>query len=276
MAVQIDIPLYDIVKIGDVFKKQGWPIDENNKSSLYHRFLRTYMQLDKAERELFIKLSSVYKWVSLSEYQKLVIPLMERTVQKHYGQKAQDIWIYPIKKNEHSGTIKSSDLVAYLCKAVEFQYSDVLYKKKFHILGSLDIVQEKKNKFKDRPLLIIDDFIGSGKYVSDVIDELSKHGISKSNVVVCSLFVSEKGLKQVLDNGCRIEYIEQTQNIVNGLSKQEKDLLAQIEEAIGVEEDFRFGFGGSANLITLIRTPNNSLPLFWLDKGRSHTAPFPR
>ena len=95
-------------------------------------------------------------------------------------------------------------------------------------------------------------------------------------MVVCSLFVSEKGLKQVLDNGCRIEYIEQTQNIVNGLSKQEKDLLAQIEEAIGVEEDFRFGFGGSANLITLIRTPNNSLPLFWLDKGRSHTAPFPR
>ena len=276
MAVQIDIPFYDIVKINDVFKKHGWPIDEKNKSSLYRRFLQTYIQLDNAERELFIKLSSLYRWVSLSEYQELVVLLMERAVQKYYGKKAQDIWIYPIKKNEHSGSIKSSDLVTYLCKAVQFQYSDILYKRKVHILGTFDMIREKKHKFKDRPLLILDDFIGSGKYVSDVIEELSKHGISKRNVVICSLFVSENGLKPVLDSGCCIEYIEQAQNMVNDLSQQEKDLLVQIEETLGVEEEFRFGFGGSANLITLIRTPNNSLPLFWLDRGRSHTAPFPR
>ena len=60
------------------------------------------------------------------------------------------------------------------------------------------------------------------------------------------------------------------------MAPQEKELLTQIENTLGVEEEFRLGFGGSANLITLIRTPNNSLPLFWLDKGRSHTAPFPR
>ena len=76
--------------------------------------------------------------------------------------------------------------------------------------------------------------------------------------------------------GCRIEYIEQAQNILSSISPQEKELLTQIEDTLGVEEEFRLGFGGSANLITLIRTPNNSLPLFWLDKGRSHTAPFPR
>lgn len=276
MAVQTDDQFFDILKINDVFKTQGWPIDEKNKSSLYHRFLQTYRQLNSAEQELFIKLSSMYRWVSLSEYQELIVRLMEQTIQRHYGKKAQDVWIYPIKKKEHFETIKSADLVAYLCKAVQFQYSDILYKRKFHVLGSLNIVQEKKDKFKDRPLLILDDFIGSGKYVSDVIEELSKHGISKENIVVCSLFVSENGLKQVLDSECHIEYIEQTQNMARGLSQQEKDLLEKIEDALNVEEQFRFGFGGSANLITLLRTPNNSLPLFWLDRGRSHTAPFPR
>ncbi len=39
---------------------------------------------------------------------------MEQAVQKYYGKKTQDVWIYPIKKAEHLGTIKSSDLVAYL------------------------------------------------------------------------------------------------------------------------------------------------------------------
>ena len=168
------------------------------------------------------------------------------------------------------------ETVAYLCKAVQLQHSDILYKRKFHVLGSFDLVQEKKQKFKDRPLLILDDFIGSGKYVSDVIDELSQNGIPSSSIVVCSLFVSENGLKQVSNTGCRIEYIEQAQNILSSISPQEKELLTQIEDTLGVEEEFRLGFGGSANLITLIRTPNNSLPLFWLDKGRSHTAPFPR
>ena len=68
--------------------------------------------------------------VSFSEYQQLIVPLMEQAVQKYYGKKTQDVWIYPIKKAEHSGTIKSSDLVAYLCKAVQLQHSDILYKRK--------------------------------------------------------------------------------------------------------------------------------------------------
>ena len=55
---------------------------------------------------------------------------MEQAVQKYYGKKTQDVWIYPIKKAEHLGTIKSSDLVAYLCKAVQLQHSDILYKRK--------------------------------------------------------------------------------------------------------------------------------------------------
>lgn len=119
MVDQMGISFYDTVKINDVFSKQGWPIDEVNKSSLYHRFLQTYIQLDSTERDLFIKLSAMYRWVSFSEYQQLIVPLMEQAVQKYYGKKTQDVWIYPIKKAEHLGTIKSSDLVAYLCKAVQ-------------------------------------------------------------------------------------------------------------------------------------------------------------
>lgn len=276
MSAQIDIPFYDLAKINDLFNKQGWSTDTTNNRSLYYRFLQTYFQLNDAERELFLKLSFMYRWVSFSEYQKLIGMLMERVVQEYYSEKAQDIWIYPIKKSEHLETIKSSDLVAYLCKDVQFQYSSILYKRKFRILGSIDLVSKKRGKFNNGPLLIIDDFIGSGKYVSDVISELTQYGIPLSNIVVCTLFISENGLGRVLNTGCRVEYIEQAQNILNVISPQEKELLTQIEDKIGVEKEFQFGFGGSANLITLIRTPNNTLPIFWLDKGRSHNAPFPR
>lgn len=276
MANQGTLSYYDVLKIDDVFSQHGWPKDCINKSSLYKRFIRTYEQLSGEERDLFIKLSRLYKWVSVPEYLDLVIKLLENVATKHYGIRAQDIWIYPIKKDEHCGVIKSADVVSYLCKAMQIQYSDQLYKRNIHVIGSLTEIRSKKSKFKERRLLIFDDFIGSGKYASEVLDELITAGIPAVNVVICSLFISELGLQQLSSKGCHIEYIEVAQSIIDKLSSKEKELLKNMETSLGVEENFEFGYGHSANLISLLRTPNNSLPIFWLDKGRSHSAPFPR
>lgn len=276
MGKQSTLSYYDMLKIDEIFTQRGWPKDSTNKSSLYERFIHTYEQLNGEEKDLFIKLSLQYKWVSLSEYQDLVVQLLEKTVIKYYGNKTQDIWIYPIKKVEHCGTIKSADVVSYLCKAMQIQYSDQLYKRKVHVISLLSEICKKKDKFKEKPLLIFDDFIGSGKYALDVLDELASADIPVENVIVCSLFISELGLRQLSSKKCLIEYIEVTQSIIDKLSSREKDLLIHIETVLGVKEDFKFGFGHSGNLISLLRTPNNSLPIFWLDKGRSHSAPFPR
>ncbi len=270
------ISFLDIARVNGIFETQGWPVDDTNKSSLYNRFLRTYRKLGNEERELFMKLSSMYKWVHLSEYQKLAIELMERAITRYYSPQSQDIWVYPAKKSEDTNLIKSSDLVAYLCNSVQFQHSSLLYKKKFHVLGSLDILKQKRSKFCQRPLLILDDYIGSGKYVSEVVAELGENSIPPNHIVVCTLFISQNGAEKVLETGCNIEYIEKLPNILSELTPQEQGLLTQIEESLCVEEQFKSGFGGAASLVTLLRTPNNSLPLFWLDRGRTHDAPFPR
>lgn len=270
------LSFHDNLKIKEIFEAQKWPVDETNKSSLYKRFIRRFELLSNEQQALFMKLASLYKCVDLSEYQMHLISLMEHAVQNHHHNTGQDVWIYPIKKAEHIDIIKSSDLVAYLCKSVEFQHHDTLSRKKFHVLGAFSQVCEKKEKFVRTPLFILDDFIGSGTYVSSVIEELSENGISKENVVICSLFISETGLKRVKRIGCKVEYHELVPQITASLSSREREILAEIEEMFHVKEEDHFGFGGSANLITLIRTPNNTLPIFWLDTGRSHSAPFPR
>ena len=217
MTNQNTLSYYDMVKIDEVFSQHKWPKDDVNKSSLYKRFIRTYEQLSDEERDLFIKLSRLYKWVSLSEYLDLVVQLLENSVTKYYGSRAQDIWVYPIKKSEHCGIIKSADVVSYLCKATQTQYRDQLYKRKVHVIGSLSEIHTKKNKLKEKPLLIFDDFIGSGKYASEVLDELVSVGIPADNVVICSLFISELGLQQLSSKDCHIEYIEIAPSIINKL-----------------------------------------------------------
>lgn len=266
----------DITNIISLFNNQKWPIDQAHKSSLYNRFINTYTKLDNEERTLFLKLSSMYKWVNLSEYQGLIVTLLENIVKKHCSAHTQDVWVYPIKKKEHTNTIKSSDLVSYLSSSVQVQYSDTLYKKKIHVLSSIDQVESKRAKFLKSPLLILDDYIGSGKYTSEVIEELNALSISASTIVIGSLFISSGGLKKLQPICPNIEYLESIESVSSNLSNSEMQTLKSIENKLSITENYKLGYGGTASLITLIRTPNNSLPVFWFETGRSHSAPFPR
>ena len=98
MANQSALSYYDTLKIDEIFSQHGWPKDAVNKSSLYKRFIRTYEQLSVDERDLFIKLSRLYKWVSLSEYSDLVVQLLEKAITKyHKNSKSSNIRAQTVK-----------------------------------------------------------------------------------------------------------------------------------------------------------------------------------
>ena len=276
MSSTEQLEIYEILKINELFDSQGWPKDEKNKSSLYKRYLNRYMKLDPAERQLFIKLSNQYKWVSADEYLTSAVQLLENVVRKHCTNAGQAVWIYPIKKNEDQRHIKSSDVVSYLCKSLPIQYSAILYKRKIHIISTLDDLIQKKDKIQKSVLFLVDDFIGSGNYASSVVDELISNGIPEDKMVVCSLYISEMGLKMLQTRKCSLEFLNVAPSCISELSTSEQELILQMESSLNVDDEFSLGYGQSANLISLLRTPNNSLPVFWLDKGRTHSAPFPR
>ncbi len=270
------LEIYEVVKINELFDSQGWPKDEKDKSSLYKRYLSRYMKLGPEERQLFIKLSNQYKWVSPDEYLASTVQLLENAVKKYCSNAGQAVWIYPIKKNEDQRHIKSSDVVSYLCKSLPVQYNATLYKRTINIISTLDDLIMKKKNIQKSVLFLVDDFIGSGKYASGVVDELISNGIPENNIVVCSLYISEMGLKALKAKRCKLEYLNIAPSCISKLSAPERELILKIEASLNVEGDFSLGYGQSANLISLLRTPNNSLPVFWLDKGRAHSAPFPR
>ena len=49
-----------------------------------------------------------------------------------------------------------------------------------------------------------------------------------------------------------------------------------IENKLKVSSKFRLGFAQSEALISLIRTPNNTFPVFWKSKDLPSPAPFSR
>lgn len=61
--------------------------------------------------------------------------------------------------------------------------------------------------------------------------------------------------------------------------EQKLELMKSIESKIPKVGKFSFGYEKSEALVTLMRTPNNTFPIFWKDcthKGQKLKAPFPR
>ena len=59
------------------------------------------------------------------------------------------------------------------------------------------------------------------------------------------------------------------------LSKKIK-LMEHIEKNLDIPDDYLFGYKKSEALVTMIRTPNNTFPVFWYNKKNEDNAPFPR
>ena len=61
-------------------------------------------------------------------------------------------------------------------------------------------------------------------------------------------------------------------------------LMEEIEEILGQDEkfdrDYKFGYKSSEALVSLIRTPNNTFPIYWyntkISNSKKWNAPFPR
>ena len=270
-----EITFQDTVEIQKLFSHHNWRVDTTNKSSLYNRYLHTYARLESDERELFISLSYQFKVITLNDYQELLANVISCVIKKYLGKK-QTLFIYPIKKCSHKDCIKSSDLVSYLCKSTSLKYNDSISKKKIILLGSTEQVKEKIQQISNNALLIVDDFIGSGKYTSDVIRELALIGIPKDRIIATTLYITQAGIKKLRQEQCQLEYGEIIESFISELSAADKEVLSRIEEKMGVEDGFSFGYGHSGILVSLIRTPNNTAPIFWMPFGRYSAPPFPR
>ena len=271
------VSFVDSVRIHDIVERQNWPLTESQKETLCERMMQRCVYLADAEQvELFLKLSESYQWVDLDTCLQKLIQLLEDVVGAYFQKNLANIFIFPIKKEQDAPYIKSSDMVAYLTRAVQVGYSEILMNRTFFILKDLDQVHAKKEQIlEERPLLLVDDFIGTGKYTCDVMHELSNRGISSKQVVICPLFISEKGLAELRKRHYQVRYGEVVKSALSELSPRELQLLKQIETRLDVPAEEQLGYGGSANLISLIRTPNNTLPMFYR-RRKKNLAPFPR
>lgn len=271
-----ELSIVDFGKIRDVFIRKNWPIENCFDDVVFENFCKMLANLNDEQRNLVISLTDKFLWVSEGEYLKYFSTSFNTFITKHNFSRGKKVCICPILPEEDFGKSKSSIALLYLVKAylnaIQRKYSDFT----ITYADSPNAVKIELIK-QDFTLCLIDDFIGTGETVQRAARYFLNQGITKEMLAIVSLVSMNQGLINLNNDG----YYTYTDTICEkGLSfdnnKENIRIMNDIEQIIKVNSDYHFGYGASEALVRMMRTPNNTFPLYWLKNNRNKFAPFAR
>jgi len=271
-----ELSIKDFVRIQEIFKQKNWPIEDYFSDDVFENFCNMLAGLEPEQCNLVINLTEKFLWVQDSAYIKHFSVAFDSFISSYSFSRGKNIYICPLLPEEDFGKSKSSISLLYLVKshlgAIQRKYSE------FSITYADSPNAVKLDKIRDNyTLCLIDDFIGTG----DTVERASKYfldrNISKNMMTIVSLVSMSSGLDD-LNNKGYITYtnISCEKGITDGGNETQIELMKNIEESIKVSDNYKFGYKGSEALVKMIRTPNNTFPIYWLRNKKNKFAPFPR
>jgi hypothetical protein len=142
----------------------------------------------------------------------------------------------------------------------------------------------KKSFSKDEDLLIlIDDFIGSGRTANDILSEYFKEPeFNDCNTLILALIGQQEGVEKIYNTHKVISFFhhKEKKGVTDYYTGQERhDKLTQVlsmESKLKVPSKYSLGYGKSEALVSVMnKSPNNTFPVFW-HETKKMAAPFHR
>lgn len=252
--------------------------------SRFNRFCERLCTLDAEEQRLVIELTRRFTAIGGTEYPQLILKLMNCLHSQNLPvfSEVEKVFILPLIAPEDRGRTKSSSVVWYHCREELIRYSPLLADKTV-LCCDIEKASWIKNLKINELVILVDDFIGSGETAVSAVNWLTdSFGTDPKQIVILSIAALEMGIDHVRQKtGVEVyAYYIFRKGISDYYSDDQRDgclkTMAGIEDKLKVDSDFRLGYAQSEALISLIRTPNNTFPVFWKKKDKSSPAPFLR
>ena len=258
----------------DLFIQKGWELDPDRDISLFSKFLYTLNLLEDKQQQFLIELTKDFLWIAGAEYTGNLIQALEKLYETVGEKKIFFIKCMPI---EDYGLEKSSGHVLY-------GLDD--YSIKQHVdLGDyqkLDYMHEANENMLlsgEAVLVMVDDFIGTGDTAAKTIVDIRKtypRLTDNSAIKLLAIVTQEKGHDRMTDMGVEVFYAQkvgkgiENQNISDDEKYKKITLMEGIERKIkDLEEKYKFGYKKSEALVSMIKCPNNTFPIYWYIEGIS-------
>ena len=277
----------EIADLRSKFEIKNWA-NFDEFEYFFDNFCSISEHLNKNQTNLILELTSEFLWLRETEY----FPRFKKVLLKLSKIKdlnLSKIYVIPMLSptDRNGNKTKSSRVVAYLCRSTLLKFIKEFKDTEFIIVDNLNnLPNQKKVKKNEHPVILVDDFVGTGDTAIEALNEiLSIQKYSNETLYILSLVSQKQGIKAVSEMG----YNLLTDVILpKGISdmyvgqekKDKKEIIKSIEDILMISKDYRFGYKGSEALVSMIRTPNNTFPMYWwcckLENGKKWNAPFPR
>jgi hypothetical protein len=270
-----------VMEVNKIFKLNKWMEKDVNELA-FNGFCQLFTKLGSEERQLILELTSNYHWISHGEYQDKIIQAMQAISVDEIAD-VTTIYFFPIIKPEDEHKIKSGEHLLYIIKA--FKHLMTKYRHiQFRYLKTFEQIQNLTLNSQER-LFLVDDYIGSGETFDFCMAELGKNAtlLSAAIKVVCIAIQEETQINLILDGFAVLKALVIQKGITDyntaPIIEQKKNLMRKIEGHIPGAKSFSLGYNETEALITMMRTPDNTFPIFWKKfrkDGQYIEAPFAR
>lgn len=274
--------LETLLKFQTIFEQKNWTLIDGYDEKL-DRFGELIDNLKLEEINLLLELTNMYEWMSYNDYHNNLRRLLKKVLVESLENKSRLI-IFPIIKPTDEGEMKSGHVVMKMLEGIKpsingFKKIELKLLKEFK-----DLKVEKLEMNDDDFLILVDDYIGSGKTLNKALSEVNKNATINDKYGILTMAIQEEA-KNYLDNNGIINYSSLilrkgiSDNFISPDLEKKIELMRKIENKIPKVSKYRLGYEKSEALITLMRTPNNTFPIFWkgiIHKGTEIDAPFQR
>lgn len=275
--------LTTLLKFQEIFELKSWTLMDGCDDKL-NRFGDLIDNLKQDEINLLLELTHMYEWMSYNDYHNNLRRLLKTALEEQFQDKNQLIF-FPIIKPTEEGEVKSGHVVMKMLEGIKpsingFKNVSVNLLKEFR-----DLKPEKLTMTDNDFLILVDDYIGSGKTLNKALSAVEQNeSITHQNFGILTMAIQEQA-KVELDEQGIINYNSLilkkgiSDNYVSPDLETKIEIMKRIENKIPKVSKYRMGYEKSEALITLMRTPNNTFPVFWkgiISKGEEIEAPFQR
>jgi len=275
--------LTTLLKFQEIFDLKQWTSMDGCEDKL-NRFGELIDNLKSDEINLLLELTHMYEWMSYNDYHNNLRRLLKDVLEQQAQGKNQVI-IFPIIKPADEEEVKSGHVVMKMLEGIKpsingFKNISLKLLKEYS-----DLKPEKLNMTNKDYLILVDDYIGSGKTLNKTLAAVSKNqSITINKFSILTMAIQEQAKKEldvqgILNYNSLVLRKGISDNFISPDLEIKVEIMKRIENKIPKVSKYRMGYEKSEALITLIRTPNNTFPIFWkgiISKGEEIEAPFQR
>lgn len=273
-------------QIFSLFQSKGWIRGDRPRFDLQKSFesaCKLASELNDAQYQMYLTLLGNYTKIEFESYLPGILSALDKVeagIDEHTVIRA-----IPLLAPSDEGKNKSGPSLLYFFTHAAWAQSARFGS--FRIAGYTTASKMPKRVRRDIKIVtfVVDDFIGSGNTVFRFLDTYEKEYLKPNEkVVFLAVAAMKTGMDSITERGYEIQADTVIPRGIADCGKFDNKaeayaLMDHMESMIQRSEEYRYGYEASEALVTMIRTPNNTFPIFWSARktdGTKWPAPFPR